>query len=281
MSSTGTGDMKPTLSYEEGWPILQEQAINRLILLVEGDTSNQFSSEDYMRCYTTVYNMCDNNPAGPEAHKLYLQYKKTMEDYVSSKVVPSIRGKKDDILLHGLVKRWNNHKVMTRWLIRFFHYLDRYLVPRRKLPSLQETSCFAFYELAYGEMNDGVTDAVISLIDRERQGEKIDQALVKNVLDIYVEMGGDSMKYYAKDFEESMLKDTAVFYSKKASDWMASKSYEDYMLKVEECLKEEEGRVQSYLRYSKQKLLEVLEYELLTVHASKIEEKKQINLAAA
>lgn len=69
-------------------------------------------------------------------------------------------------------------------------------------------------------------------INREREGEEIDQALMKNVLDIYVEMGGDSMKYYAKDFEEMMLKDTAAFYSKKASDWIASKSYEDYITKV-------------------------------------------------
>lgn len=40
------------------------------------------------------------------------------------------------------------------------------------------------------------------------------------------------MKYYEKDFEESMMKDSAVFYSKKASYWIASKSYEEYMLKV-------------------------------------------------
>ncbi|KAH0730541.1 hypothetical protein KY289_001729 [Solanum tuberosum] len=251
--------------------------------------------------------MCDNNPAGPEAQKLYQQYKKTMEGYVSSKVVPSIQGKKDDVLLHELVKRWNNHKIITRWLFKFFHYLDRHLVPRRSLPSLQETSHLTFYELVYGEMNDGVKDAVISLvgllkevsctltgslnfvkspvpctINREREGEQIDQALAKNILDIYVEIGGNTMKYYEKDFEESMLKDTAVFYSKKASDWIASKYYEEYMLKAEECLKDEERRVQSYLKdRSKHKLLEVVEYELLTVHASKLEEKKQINLGAA
>ncbi|XP_016462868.1 cullin-1 isoform X1 [Nicotiana tabacum] len=277
-----TGSAKP-LSFEEGWPILQEEAINKLIHLVEGHSSNHFTSQEYMRIYTTVYNMCDkNNRAGPEALKLYSQYKKTMEDYVSSKVLPSIQGKEDEMLLHELVKRWNNHKTMTRWLLRFFYYLERYLIPKMRLPSLQETAYLAFYELVYGEMNDRVRDTVISLIDREREGEQIDQALAKNVLDIYVEMDEDSMKCYAKDFEESMLKDTSIFYSTKASDWIASKSYEDYMLKVEECLKNEEGRIQSYLRYIRKiKLLEVVEYELLTVHASKLEEKKQINVAAA
>ncbi|KAL7217514.1 hypothetical protein ACSBR2_010880 [Camellia fascicularis] len=49
------------------------------------------------------------------------------------------------------------------------------------------------------------------LIDQEREGEGIDQALVKNVLDIYTEMGEGSMKYCQKDFEEAMLVDTAAF----------------------------------------------------------------------
>ncbi|GMP31289.1 hypothetical protein CsSME_00005564 [Camellia sinensis var. sinensis] len=58
-----------------------------------------------------------------------------------------------------------------------------------------------FYEL--GEMNDQVRDVVISmtrpcdmfLIDQEREGEEIDQALVKNVLDIYTKMGEGSIEH--------------------------------------------------------------------------------------
>lgn len=69
-------------------------------------------------------------------------------------------------------------------------------------------------------------------IDREREGEQIDQALVKNILAIYVEIGMNSLKYYTGDFEEAMLKDSAAFYSQKASNWITTKSYEDYMLKV-------------------------------------------------
>jgi len=46
-----TGSAKP-LSFVEGWPILQEEAIDKLIHLVEGNSSNQFNSEEYMRIYT-------------------------------------------------------------------------------------------------------------------------------------------------------------------------------------------------------------------------------------
>lgn len=69
-------------------------------------------------------------------------------------------------------------------------------------------------------------------IDREREGEDIDQALVKNVLAVYVDVGQGSLKYYEKDFEEAMFEDTAAFYSTKASKWIKNESYKNYMLKV-------------------------------------------------
>ncbi|GKC97562.1 T-complex protein 1 subunit eta, partial [Tanacetum coccineum] len=41
----------------------------------------------------------------------------------------------------------------------------------------------------YQEVNGKVQDAVISLINQEREREQIDQALLKNVLDIFIEIG--------------------------------------------------------------------------------------------
>ena len=40
-------------------------------------------------------------------------------------VLPALGSQRDDYLLKELHKRWNNHKVMVRWLSRFFNYLDR------------------------------------------------------------------------------------------------------------------------------------------------------------
>ncbi|KAI7979346.1 Cullin-1 [Camellia lanceoleosa] len=48
---------------------------------------------------------------------------------------------------------------------------------------------------------DGLRKGVCcNLIDQERKGEETDQVLVKNVLDIYIEMGEGSMQYYQKDY---------------------------------------------------------------------------------
>lgn len=59
-------------------------------------------------------------------------------------VLPSIREKHDEFMLRELVKRWANHKVMVRWLSRFFHYLDRYFIARRSLPPLHEVGLTCF-----------------------------------------------------------------------------------------------------------------------------------------
>lgn len=52
------------------------------------------------------------------------------------------------------------------------------------------------------------------------------------MLDIFVEIGMGSMDYYENDFEAAMLKDTAAYYSRKASNWILEDSCPDYMLKV-------------------------------------------------
>lgn len=69
-------------------------------------------------------------------------------------------------------------------------------------------------------------------IDKEREGEQIDRSLLKNVLDIFVEIGMGEMALYESDFEAHMLEDTADYYKSKATIWIESDSCPDYMLKV-------------------------------------------------
>ena len=65
------------------------------------------------------------------------------------KVLPSLREKHDEFMLRELVKRWTNHKIMVRWLSRFFHYLDRYFIARRSLPALNEVGLTCFRDLVH------------------------------------------------------------------------------------------------------------------------------------
>ena len=68
-------------------------------------------------------------------------------------------------------------------------------------------------------------------VAQDRDGEQIDRTLLKNVMDILVEIGM-GITDYVNEFETYMLKDTATYYSRKASDWILKYSCPDYMLKV-------------------------------------------------
>jgi hypothetical protein len=63
--------------------------------------------------------------------------------------------------------------------------------------------------------------AILGLIEKERNGEQIDRALLKNVLGIFIEVGMGGMDCYAEDFEKFLLMETAAFYKKKATAWIA------------------------------------------------------------
>ncbi|KAI5316119.1 PREDICTED: cullin-1 [Prunus dulcis] len=262
------------IELDQGWDYMQK-GITKLKKILEGIPEPQFNSEEYMMLYTTIYNMCTQKPPNDYSQQLYDKYREAFEEYITSTVLPSLREKHDEFMLRELVKRWANHKVMVRWLSRFFHYLDRYFIARRSLPALNEVGLTCFRDLVYREVNANARVAVIGLIDKEREGEQIDRALLKNVIDIFVEIGMGHMDAYEGDFEAYMLGDSGEYYSRKASNWILEDSCPDYMLKAEECLKREKERVSHYLHSSsEQKLVEKVQHELLVVYATQLLDKE-------
>ncbi|KAF9591379.1 hypothetical protein IFM89_004064 [Coptis chinensis] len=257
------------IGLEEGWEFM-EKGITKLKRIFEGHPEPQFTSEEYMKFYETVYCMCTQKPPYDFSQQVYERYKKTFDEYMDVTVLPSIQEKNDEYMLRELVKRWNNHKVMVWWLSRFFHFLERYYICRFKLQPLNVTSDISFRELVYEIIKVRVTEAVITFINKEREGEQIDQEMLKNVLDIFVKLGMGKMNYYEQDFETALLEDTSVYYSRKVSKWIEDDSCSDYSSKVEECLKQEKDRVSHYLHISsEQKLLEITRHQLLSLTADK------------
>ncbi|KAM3707666.1 hypothetical protein ACB094_02G042800 [Castanea mollissima] len=259
--------------FEQGWELMQT-AITKLKNILEGLPEPQFSSEDYMMLYTTIFNMCTQRPPHDYSQQIYYKYRETFEEYITSTVLPSLKEKNDEFMLRELVKRWAIYRVLGRWLSHFFSYLDRYFIARWNLPRLNEVGLTCFRDLVYEEFNGKVRDFVISLINKEREGEQVDRALLRNVLDIFVAIGMGQMDWYENDFEAAFLKDTVAYYSQKASSWILEDSCPDYMLKAEKCLRREKDGVSLYLHSSTEaKLLEKIQHEFLSVYVTQLLEK--------
>ncbi|KAK9839448.1 hypothetical protein WJX81_002626 [Elliptochloris bilobata] len=272
-------DRRP-IELETGWSYM-ENGIKKLKRLLEEEDEQQFSAEQYMQMYTTIYNMCTQKPPHDYSEALYDRYKQAFSLYIDEKVLPSLRDHRDEFLLRELLKRWNNHKVMVRWLSRFFNYLDRYYIQRHSLHSLQDVGLMRFRDEVYVEMKKKAKDAILALVEMERDGEQIDRTLLKNVLGIFIEVGMGSMDTYDADFEAYLLAESAAYYQRKAAAWIQEDSCPDYMLKAEECLKAEEERVVHYLHVTtKAKLLRAVETELLAKYETRLLEKEHSGAAA-
>lgn len=94
-------------------------------------------------------------------------------------VLPALQEKQGEYMLKELVRRWDNHKIMVRWLSRFFNYLDRYYIQRHNLAQLKDVGMLCFRDLVFAELKKSVKDAVLQLVDKERDGEQVDRALVR------------------------------------------------------------------------------------------------------
>nr|BAW00384.1 cullin 1 [Petunia x hybrida] len=261
------------IELEEGMECVQK-GLSKLKIIIQGQPES-FTAEEYVMLYTTIYNMCTQKAPHDYSQQLYDKYQEAVEDYITTIVLPSLKKKHDEFMLKELEKRWTSHKLMVKWLLKFFHYLDRFFIKRAEVPALNEVGLTCFRDLVYQEVKGRATDAVIALIDQEREGEQIDRALLRNVINLYIEMGKGKMEYYVNDFEEAMLRDSAAHYSRKAASWIFEDSCPEYMLKAEECLKKEKDRVSHYLHSSSEtKLLEKVQNQVLVAYTNQLLEKE-------
>ncbi|TVU20870.1 hypothetical protein EJB05_30471 [Eragrostis curvula] len=258
------------IELEEGWKEMVE-GFKKLERILSAEEGIGFTSFEYMHLYTTIYNMCTQKTPFDYSKQLYDRYQEKLEKYINDTVMPSMKEKHGEFLLRELDQRWKDHKIMVRWLSRFFHYLDRYFISRKSLTPLKEKGWNCFRDLVFMEPKTTVTTIVTRMIDEEREGQIIDRTLLKNVRDIYIELGNGDLTPYEEDFVVAFLKSTADYYSKKAQTWILEDTCPEYMIKAEEYLQKEKERVEHYLHSSTEsKLLEVAQRELLTNHVDQI-----------
>jgi len=231
------------------------------------DKGKLFQDKEYVEYYTTCYDMCTQRTPYNWSDQLYSRHGVVIQDYLRESVLTRLeeQGKEGDIfLLKELQHKWENHKLMNKWMVKFFMYLDRYHVKHHTLDTLSEVGLKKFKAIIFDEIKTNATAIVLSMINQERNEVLVDRGLLKQVVGLYETMGLGELQTYTSDFEEQFLRSSREEYSRRSLAWIETDSTPDYLLKAEKALTAESARVKSYLNNSTEaKLLRVVEDELL------------------
>ncbi|DBA04843.1 TPA: hypothetical protein N0F65_004480 [Lagenidium giganteum] len=277
---------KNMITLEAGWDgEIKPKAIDVLLEILDKGIDNvrvsPFPAKSFMPIYTTCYNMCTQRAPYNFSEQLYARHGSTFDTYLEAKVLPALEAAPNDLLLAELVKRWQNHKLMNKWMSRFFMYLDRYHVKHHSKPTLEEAGLRSFDRVVFQKMKARVKDAMIELIEKERNGEIIDTTLLRTCVEVFEVMGMKTLDVYINHFETELINTSAVYYERKSAAWLSEDSTPVYLQKVEEALQSERSRVARYLHKSTEsKLIHRLELVLLQAVEKELIERENSGVIA-
>lgn len=166
----------------------------------------------------------------------------------------------DEALLAYYIKEWNRYTTAAKYIHHLFRYLNRHWVKReidegkKHIYDVYTLHLVQWRRVLFEQLSKNVMDAVLKLVEKQRNGETIEHSQIKQVVDSFVSLGLDetdnsksTLDVYRFHFEKPFLEATKTFYTAESKQFVAENSVVEYMKKAEARLAEEEERVSMYL----------------------------------
>jgi len=166
----------------------------------------------------------------------------------------------DEALLGFYIREWNRYTNAAKYIHHLFRYLNRHWVKRemdegkKNIYDVYTLHLVKWRQVLFEQVHTQVMDAVLKLVERQRNGETIEHGQIKAVVDSFVSLGLDetdpsksTLDVYRFHFEKPFLNATTMFYQAESKQFVNENSIVEYMKKAEARLAEEEERVRTYL----------------------------------
>lgn len=166
----------------------------------------------------------------------------------------------DEALLSFYIKQWGRYTSAAKYINHLFRYLNRHWVKReidegkKNIYDVYTVHLVQWRKILFEKLCDKVMQAVLKLVEKQRNGETIEHNQIKQVVNSFVSLGLDeadtsksTLDVYRFHFERPFLTATKEFYQDESKQFVAENSVVEYMKKAETRLAEEEERVTMYL----------------------------------
>ncbi|KAK9465105.1 Cullin [Lipomyces arxii] len=255
----------------------------------------------YMQIYTVIYKFCTasrpneqivhhsgNRGAQLLGAELYARLTKYLKDHLEG-IKNDASAYHDEALIKYYIRTWNRYTTGARYLNHIFEYLNRHWVKRERDEGRStvydvNTLCLVMWRTEFFDsVQERLMTAILQLIEKQRNGETIENADIKNIVGSFVNLGLDehdskkvSLSVYKTYFEAPFIAATEEYYRKESKKFVAENSLIDYIKMAEARLQSETSRVQLYLNQSTEKILNrTCDNVLISDHADLIRDEFQ------
>lgn len=202
-------------------------------------------------------------------------------------ILSNSRSYSDENLVVFYIQNWERYTVGSKFLNNIFAYINRHWVKREREEGHRDiydisTLCLVRWKQdLFDDIHSRLIEAVLVLINKERDGETINTQNIKKIVQSCVTLGLDennskrtSFHVYRKYFEEPFISNTARYYAKESQEFLSSKGVVEYLKKATIRLNEESTRIQTFLRTeSAEPLRKVCVEVLVKKHAPVIQDE--------
>ena len=188
-----------------------------------------------------------------ESFKLYSYYTKVVTNFYTE-TVQEVNDWAGEEFLAKMADLWEKHRIPSFWMQWVFQDLDRCLTN-----NLFSTAPRSFQDSIYTKLKDRCVKALINVINRERNGEGVNQDVIRTLVKMFCTVRDLALKLmkqrgqtreqlgwqspskglYKVDFETPSLEATAEFYKAKVVGWLAARFCPDFVEQVNRRLVDE------------------------------------------
>ncbi|KAL2865331.1 cullin culA [Aspergillus lucknowensis] len=279
----------------ETWAFLQSGIENVMVKLDDG-----VDMKTYMALYTAVHNFCTSHKAVSGqaiqaqrgAHLLGEELYKKLGEYLSGyleNVYTQSTSHAEEALLGFYMREWSRYTTAAKYINHLFRYLNRHWVKReidegkKSVYDVYTLHLVRWRDDFFKNVHEKVMDAVLNLVEKQRNGETIEQSQIKSIVDSFVSLGLDeadptksTLDVYRSFFAKPFLAATRTYYEEESRQFVAENSVVEYMKKAEARLDEEKARVGLYLHPDIAKhLTETCLDVLVTAHSELLRDEFQ------
>jgi len=262
------------VDFKTEWPKVTA-GFNQILSAIE--TGNGIVHKDWMYLYNSVFQLA----IAQQEEQMYVEISKIFESFVrgqSKKIFDKGAG---ELMLKEYLKLFGDFTKTALSVSRICKYLQRYWIPGNlgKSPNgievreIYPLSLVMWRQHCFDPIKDKLIPSLLDLLDQDRNGNKQDKTLIRNMVQSYIEFDkvgpNEGQQFYEKEFEIRYIERLKQFYAAESTQFLQANGVSLYLQKAEERIEEEKRNAEylaTYLTSSEPKIKKAIDEVLIEKH---------------